>query len=219
MRDTKELIRLSPTATGLGLFEDCTRCFWLHHNARVHRPKGIFPSLPGGMDEVLRRYYENFAGKLPPELEGEAQGAITGNRDLIGKRLRYEDGKLQAVLWGALDECLVDGDTYIPLDFKTRRGAPKEGASEEYYQTQLDSYALLLQASGYQTADFAYLVYYFPEGVEAERLFRFHSEVVKLLVDPERAKRIFERAVKTLRGPLPKHHSECEYCSWGRDQD
>src|SRR3989344_3937655 len=66
-------IRLSPS-TGLNLFRDCPRCFWLHYNKNVHRPRGIFPSLPGGMDLVLKDYFDQFRGSLPPELEGKVRG-------------------------------------------------------------------------------------------------------------------------------------------------
>jgi len=31
----------------------------------------------------------------------------------------------------------------------------------------------------------------------------------------ERVKKLFVEAIKTIRGPLPKKHSACEYCSWG----
>jgi type I restriction enzyme, R subunit len=168
-------IRLSPTS-GLNLFRECPRCFWQHFNERVHRPKGPFPSLPGGMDSVLRDYYAKFIGSLPPEIKGKVEGVLVEDRSMIGKRLYYTDEKLDAQLFGMLDECLVDGSVHIPLDFKTRRGAPKDGASEKYYQTQLDTYALLLSAQRLTVSDFAYLVYYFPDAVEDEVTVRIYYE-------------------------------------------
>ncbi|MFH1444508.1 MAG: PD-(D/E)XK nuclease family protein [Candidatus Peregrinibacteria bacterium] len=210
-------IRLSPTS-GLSLFKECPHCFWQHYNEGIHRPKGPFPSLPGGMDSVLRDYYAKFKGSLPPEIEGKVEGVLVEDRNMIGKRLYYTDEKLDAQLFGMLDECLIDGVTHIPLDFKTRRGAPKDGASEQYYQTQLDTYALLLSAQGLKISDFAYLVYYFPDTVEGKGLFRFHSEIIKVNIDPERARSLFENAVACLKGSLPKQHSECAFCGWGNLQ-
>ena len=47
------------------------------------------------------------------------------------------------MLFGALDDCLVDGEHHIPLDYKTRGFPPNEGDSEKYYQTQLDAYSMM----------------------------------------------------------------------------
>jgi len=42
------VIRLSPST--LNVFLECKKCFWLAQVKDIHRPRGIFPSLPGGMD-------------------------------------------------------------------------------------------------------------------------------------------------------------------------
>jgi PD-(D/E)XK nuclease superfamily len=216
-------IRLSPT-TGLGLFAECPKCFWLHYNEGVHRPRGIFPSLPGGMDLVIKDYFDKYRGSLPPEIEGRVQGVLLPDVNLMNQwrnwrtGLEYKDEKRNAVLFGALDDCLIQGDLLIPLDYKTRGFAPVEGDSEKYYQAQLDTYALLLAENGYKTESFAYLVYYFPKEVkEAGQVF-FEVKPVKIGTDLVRAKQRFEQAVDLLNGPMPEKHSNCEYCSWISDR-
>ncbi len=214
-------VRLSPT-TGLNLFRECPRCFWLHYNERIHRPRGIFPSLPGGMDLVIKDYMDVFRKKdaMPPELEGKIVGKLMPDLKLMDlwrnwrTGLEYEDKKIKATLFGALDDCLSSGKKYIPLDYKTRGSAPRPGDSERYYQTQLDTYALLLSANGYETASFAYLLYYYPKTVKQNGQVVFNTAVVKVPTDLKRAKKTFEDAVELLHGPLPKRHTSCEYCSW-----
>ncbi len=214
-------LRISPT-TGLNLFRECPRCFWLHYNENIHRPRGIFPSLPGGMDLVIKNYMDEFrkAGTLPPELKDKVVGQLMPDLPLMNKwrnwrtGLEYEDKKLKAVLFGALDDCLISGRKYIPLDYKTRGSAPKDGDSERYYQTQLDAYSFLLSASGYETANFAYLLYYYPKSVKQNGRVLFQTAIVKVSTDLKRAQATFEDAVGLLRGPMPKRHSACEYCSW-----
>lgn len=216
----KKTIRLSPTS-GLNLFAECPRCFWLQFHEGIHRPRGPFPSLPSGMDLVIKNYFDLYRGKRPPELAGKVRGVLMPDADLMNKwrnwrsGLKYMDDKLDAVLFGALDDCLVDGQKYIPLDFKTRGSAPKAGDSEKYYQTQLDTYSLLLESNGFPSENFAYLVYYYPAKVQKGGLVKFNIEPIKISTDAKRAGRIFEAAVRLLRGPLPKRHSKCEYCSWG----
>lgn len=214
------MLRISPT-TGLSLFRECQRCFWLHYNESVHRPRGIFPSLPGGMDLVIKKYFDKFRGELPPEIDGKVEGKLIPDLELMNKwrnwrtGLLYEDKKLDAVLFGALDECLIDKNNYyIPLDYKTRGSAPKDGDSEKYYQTQLDTYAFLLNSNGYKTRDFAYLVYYYPKEVKRDGVVNFEVQTIKVETNLDRAQKTFEDAVLILSGPVPQKHSTCEYCCW-----
>jgi len=74
-RDNKMEFRLSPSA--LNLMKECPRCFWLAQHKVWKRPAGIFPSLPSGMDKILKIHFDKFRdkGQLPPELceNGECQ--------------------------------------------------------------------------------------------------------------------------------------------------
>jgi hypothetical protein len=223
-KQANKRLELSPT-TGLNLFKECPRCFWLRYKEKVHRPDTIFPSLPGGIDRILKDYYDSFRkkGKLPPELKGRVEGKLVPDQELIDhwrnwrSGPRFEDEKLDAVLRGALDECLMDGKYYIPVDYKTRGSAPQEGKSEVYYQTQMDCYTFLLGKMGHKTRDYAYLVYYYPENVAENHLIKFNTEVVKLATSAERAYQIFSSAVKCYQGPIPESHTECGFCAWYSD--
>lgn len=61
--------KFSPSS--LSLLKDCPRCFWLQFNKGIKRPDSIFPSLPSGMDRVLKAHFDSFIGskELPPELK------------------------------------------------------------------------------------------------------------------------------------------------------
>ncbi len=224
------MIRLSPT-TGLNLYRECPRCFWLHYNKKVQRPRGIFPSLPSGMDLVIKKYFDQYRGALPPELRGKVDGQLLEDITLMNKwrdwrtGLEYVDEEIGATLFGALDDCLTISTTpadglfensvsYIPLDYKTKGSAPRDGDSEKYYQTQLDSYALMLSASGYPVADYAYLVYYFPAEVKKDGLIQFNITPIKIQTNLERVKKLFAEAVTLLKGPKPSRAQNCEYCAW-----
>lgn len=225
MTDKNKHLRLSPST--LHLFLECPRCFWLQINENIHRPRGIFPSLPGGMDSVLKVYFDKYRkkGELPPEIEGKVKGKLMSDLVLLNKwrnwrtGLEYKDEILGVTLFGALDDVLQDGNSYIPLDYKTRGSAPREGDSEKYYGNQLDSYSLLLEENSYLTKGLGYLVYYFPKEVREDGQVDFDVEVVELITDPNRARKVLQDAVKLLTGSIPSYHSECEYCLWGRNND
>lgn len=223
-----KFISLSPSS-GLALYKSCPKCFWLHYNANIKCPRGIFPSLPGGIDLVLKKRFDLFRGSLPPELAGKKiKGNLLKDHNLINRwrnwrtGLNYIDKKLNAKLFGALDDCLEltigKKKYYVPLDYKTKGSAPRDGDSEIYYQTQLDCYGLFLKSNGYPIVDYALLLYYTPRLVKEEGIV-FDVHPVKVGIDTDRIKVLFEETVGVLRGEMPEASAECEYCNFVEDRN
>src|SRR3989344_4933328 len=71
-----KFFRVSPSKIGELL--ECPRCLWLFYREGLARPDGIFPSLPGGMDGILKAYFDKYrdTGKLPPEIAGKVEGKL-----------------------------------------------------------------------------------------------------------------------------------------------
>src|SRR3989344_5655280 len=203
--------KLSPSS--LGLMKDCPRCFWLEKNDRWKRPEGIFPTLPSGMDRVLKKHFDNFRdiGKLPPELvkllecKGmELFGRDEGEKELLEKWRNYRKGMQIKdgegnVLMGALDNLLVLGNKLVVLDYKTRGYALKED-THHHYQLQLDAYNYLLRELGFETEDFGFLLFYVPDSVLETGEVVFETKLIKMKTDPENAKKVFNEAIKLLNG-------------------
>jgi len=63
------MYKLSPSS--LNILEDCSRCFWLYIVKKHSRPSGAFPSLPSGVDRILKHHFDKYRekGELPPELK------------------------------------------------------------------------------------------------------------------------------------------------------
>jgi len=201
---------LSPST--INLFCDCPRCFYLHMKMKLSRPRGIFPSLPGGIDRVLRAYFDKYRdkGELPPNMKGLVPGKPV--KELPGQ-LKYYDEGLAAQLSGKLDELLeMDDGTYSVLDFKTRGSSPNEMIPA--YQNQMDLYTFLLDKNTYKMNGSAYLAYFFPKSADGNN-FEFELEIKKLSVDTGNAKKLFSDAVKTLQTEqIPDPDPECEYCAF-----
>src|SRR3989344_2697047 len=66
--------KLSPSSINLML--ECPRCFWLQVVKGIKRPETVFPSLPSGMDKILKEHFDRFMEKneLPPEIKEECAG-------------------------------------------------------------------------------------------------------------------------------------------------
>lgn len=213
--------------SSLSLMKECPRCFWLEQHERWKRPEGIFPSLPSGMDRVLKKHFDNFRekGKLPPELADNPEfvgvklfGDDAGEKELLEKwrnnrkgiQIEDEEGN---ILKGAVDNILVKDGKLIVLDYKTRGYALKED-THEHYQNQLDIYNFLLRENGYETEDFGFLLFYYPDRVLETGEVLFETRLIKMKTNPESAKKIFEDAIRLLKGKCPSHHSDepCEWC-------
>jgi len=214
--------RLSPSS--LGLLDDCPRCFWLQMVKGVKRPDAIFPSLPSGIDSVLKAHFDSYRkrGELPPELVSHKITAkLFADTALLDvwrnnfKGIQWTDRESGMTLRGAVDELLDQDGTLIVLDFKTR-GFPLKEDTAEYYRDQIDLYNFLLGKNGYKTADYAYLLFFHPVGMNGHSSFLFKTDIVKMDVDVKHAEQLFKNAVKVLSGQAPEPSKGCGYCKWAR---
>ncbi len=211
--------RFSPSS--LSLLKECPRCFWLHFVKGIKRPDSPFPSLPSGMDRILKAHFDAFRDRneLPPELQQlDGEVSLFGNKELLGvwrnnlKGIQWADEKGN-LFRGAVDNILQKGKKLIVLDYKTR-GYPLKDDTKMHYQDQLDIYSLLLRKNGYETEDYAYLLFFHPDKVSASGEVIFNKDLVKMKVSVENAERIFKEALNVLRGPLPDSSGECGFCGW-----
>ena len=203
--------------------ENCQRCFWLEKHGVWKRPESIFPSLPSGMDRILKIHFEKFAkkGMLPPELCENSDCAnmkLFDDLELLKiwqnnfKGIKWEDKKGNE-LHGAVDNLLTKGKKLIVLDYKTR-GYPLKEDTHEHYQDQMDIYNFLLRKNGYETEDYTYLLFYHPHQVEESGHVCFNTDLVKIKVNIKNAENIFKKALKVLEAKIPAPSEECGFCSW-----
>ncbi|MEK6873480.1 MAG: PD-(D/E)XK nuclease family protein [Nanoarchaeota archaeon] len=209
--------KLSPSA--LNLMKECPRCFWLTQHKVWKRPSGVFPSLPSGMDAILKTHFNKFMDKkqLPPELcnNGDCKNIkLFDNHELLAiwrsnfKGLTYKD-KQGNILKGAVDNILMKGKKLIVLDYKTR-GFPLKEDTHEHYQNQLDIYNFLLRKNGYTTEDYAFLLFYVPKEVLPKGEIIFDTTLKKMKIDVKNAEIIFNKAIKLLNSNCPTKF--CEWC-------
>lgn len=171
---------------------------------------------------MIKAYFDTFRaqGMLPPELRIEAFNGIQlydNQAQLEAWRawrtgLQYRENG--AVLSGMLDDLLVNEDAYIPFDYKTKGSPTNEEDATKYYQTQLDCYALMLEANGLKPAGYGFLLYYSPKEVGENGRVSFEIQPIKIQTDTARAKNLFCRALEVLKSSAPEAANECEYCGW-----
>lgn len=213
---------LSPSS--LSLLKDCPRCFWLQFNKNIKRPEIIFPSLPSGMDKILKEHFDRFMkkGLLPPELQklnGEVK--LFDDEELLKvwrnnrKGIEWKDRKGN-LFRGAVDNLLVKDKKLIVLDYKTR-GYPLKEDTHEHYRDQMDIYNFLLRKNGYKTEEYTYILFYHPHEVFESGHVCFNTDLIKITVNINNAQKIFRKAIKVLEGEIPKPSKECGFCRWVED--
>lgn len=158
--------------------EACPRCFYDHCKLKLERPKGIFPSLPNGMDDRLKTYFDRFRGSLPPILKGLIPGVLWGAPGEIARYRHWNSNTKPLIptpygtvgLINAFDDLIERHDRFIsPLDYKTRGSVPLPGYAELYYQAQADLYHVHLKVSQQLTPHpETYFVIVSPQEVDAE---------------------------------------------------
>lgn len=210
--------KFSPSS--LNLLKECPRCFWLQFNKNIKRPAGIFPSLPAGMDKILKIHFDSFMekGLVPPELDSIKDVKLFDDIELLKvwrnnlRGIQWTDSKGNLIR-GAVDNILKKGSKLIVLDYKTR-GYPLKEDTALHYQDQLDIYNFLLRKNGYSTLDVGYLLFYHPEKVDSNGAVVFNTDLVEMKIDVSNAEKIIKKALKVLEGDMPEAGEDCDYCGW-----
>lgn len=211
---------LSPSK--IGVLKDCPRCFYDAEVLKVARPRGIFPSLPGGVDLVMKNCFDANRSTWLDCLQTEMQGkTLWGTVEQINKLRNWRSGLKATItvkgkvvsLIGALDDLVVEPDgSYSPFDTKTKGKEPSSDGSE-YYQHQLDLYALMLRENGMVPSGKGYLNYWFPVHFEGDDM-QWHNKLYTLTVSAESGVLWLSKAVDVLIGPRPDMTPGCEYCKF-----
>ena len=203
---------MSLSPTGVSDFIDCNLCGVRKFNG-VQLPRIKYPSVPNGMDRVLKDLSNLYRLRgLPPEL---------WRHELPGRRLYPDPPKKLSWRWeeervivtGEPDEWITEPDgTLSVIDFKTRGFPVKEVYPS--YKLQADFYGLLSERVGGfpPLSGRGYLVYFYPELQETQCA--WHVEVEELDINPKRARDFIKRVAPIIRGPVPAPTPGCETCEY-----
>jgi hypothetical protein len=204
------------SATGIETLQRCPRCFWRQYNEGIRQPEGIVSRLANRFDGVIKQYFDLYrtTGELPPLIGGK----VTGKLESPFQEKYFLNLDAHYGVFGKLDECLVDAEgRHSPFDHKTSSSDPRGKDLIPAYQTQLDTYAMLLESNRKPTSGKGHLLYFFPDhGDRLHEGFPMVIHLVTLPTDPDRAKKKFEHAIGVLEGPKPDSSPECPFCAWAQ---
>ncbi len=215
IKKQNNIYKLSPSA--LHLLDECPRCFWLTQHKLWKRPIGIFPSLPNGMDRILKEYFDLFRDKhlIPAELKECGDIKLFDDRQQLNiwqnnfKGISYTNPQGN-ILKGAVDYVLIKNKKLIVIDFKTR-GFPLKENTKDYYQNQLNIYNYLLRKNNYETEDYAYLLFYVTKEIKETGEITFDKELIKMPINIKNAEKVWNSALNLLNNNCPEE--KCDWCN------
>jgi len=82
------------------------------------------------------------------------------------------------------------------------------------YQLQLDVYSFLLKKMGYDTANKAYLAFYYPDECELHEGMPFNCTILEVKTNLSRVDKLVHKAYDILSRELPDSNEDCNYCKW-----
>lgn len=208
----------------LGTFEDCPLCFYMDRKFKIARPRGIYPSLPNGVDGILKDSVNGHraAGTLPEALASmpELKDCVLFSDLTRLKKMRnwktnpYNLTYSRGTVVGALDDALVHGPTgtLIPLDFKTKGTAPDQAYCEKYYTRQLNIYNRMIEKHDGKTLPFGVLLYFWPIADNVD-MCKFDTKAFIVPTNHAEVDPFVESAFDVLDMPEPPAPgANCEYC-------
>lgn len=204
--------------SGIDILNRCPRCFWLRYKYGIYQPQGIFSRLPIRFDQIFKNYFNDYRilNDLPPILEKVFKGKLQNPF----KETYFYSINQKYGFYGKLDECLIDTDgKHVVVDFKTTSSDPRKRTDVfPSYKNQVEEYTFLLEAQQKPVADFAYLIFFYPDFTK-----ELHNHV-PLIIDIKKVKvntRVvlsrLTNAIKVLQGDMPESSSDCSYCQWNKD--
>lgn len=219
--------------SGLKLFLECPRCFWLDVHHKIKRPPGYPYTLSAAVDYLVKKEFDKFRaeGKLPPVLvnAGIKDAKLYNGENLAEwrnnfKGIAYYDESLNAILYGAVDDVIeFDDGSLAVVDYKS--SGSKEITIYDDYQKQMDTYNYILQQLGHETYPQAYFVFYqvIKEGEDGfKNALNFREEVKAVKVNKDWVGPAFEKAIAVARSDKPPKDSPapgylgngCTHCNF-----
>lgn len=209
----------------------CERCFFDHNKLKIERPKGIFPSLPNGIDDRTKAYFDRYRGSLPPILQGLLPGVLWGDAEQIRKVRHWNSNHKPTIptphgvasLIGAWDDVLQRRDSFLSIiDYKSKGEVPPAGYAERYYQTQADLYFVQAKLAGLNPHPETFFVFTTPEEFDRDYAIpdavpiRFLVTVQVVIAHQEDGMDLIMKGTEILSGPRPLPGATCAHCAWAK---
>lgn len=216
--------------TGIDLFVNCPRCFYLEKRLGIKRPPGFPFTLNSAVDTLLKKEFDihRAAHTKHPLMAKYGIDAVPVDhrqlpewrRNFTGIRFLHEPTNL--LIYGAIDDLWQNpAGEYIVVDYKsTSKGEAITKLDKEWhegYKRQMEVYQWLLRQNGFPVSDRGYFVYC--NGKTDRKAFdarlEFDITILPYTGKDDWIEPIIEKIHDCLTGEtIPSAARDCEYCGY-----
>lgn len=214
----------------IGLFLECTRCFYLDNRLGIKRPPGYPFTLNTAVDTLLKKEFDIHRAKnkqhpLQKKYGLDARPVEHKELDVWRdnfKGIQCEHKETGMTISGAIDDLWINSKgEYIVVDYKA---TSKQGEITELdkdwqdsYKRQIEIYQWLLRQLGHKVSDIGYFVYC--NGNTDKEAFDAKLEFDIALIPYKGDDSWVDGAIKDIykvlnSAKLPDPAPDCDYCAY-----
>ena len=167
---SKSLFKIS--RSGVELFLDCPKCFYLRYRKSVSRVSGPPFNLNIAVDALLKNEFDSYRKQKKPHplMESINIDAIPFQNENLDKwrhnfsGVQFEDQKRGFLWFGAVDDIWIHNKTnkLIVVDYKATSKSSEVNIDADWqisYKNQMEFYQWLLRKNGFEVDDQGWFVY------------------------------------------------------------
>jgi len=216
--------------SGIDLFVNCPRCFYLEKRLGVSRPPGFPFSLNAAVDTLLKKEFDSHRarGVAHPLMKAYGLDAIPYAherldewRDARTRGIRYLHPPTNLIIRGGIDDVWVNpqGELHI-VDYKATAKNDEVTLDAEWqksYKRQMEIYQWLFRKNNFPVSNIGYFVYC--NGNTDKEAFdaklEFDVKIIPYQGNDQWVEPVIFEIQKCLAAPqLPPPGPDCDYCAY-----
>lgn len=216
--------------SGIDLFVQCQRCFYIDKRLGTARPPGFPFSLNSAVDALLKKEFDahRAAGSAHPLMKEYGIDAVPyahteleAWRDSLRRGIQYLHEPTNLLIRGGVDDVWVapTGELII-VDYKATAKAGEVSLDAEWqdgYKRQMEVYQWLFRKNGFAVSPVGYFVYCNGD-MDAEAFdarLEFDIKVIPYTGNPDWVEPTVVNMKKCLMSDaLPAASDDCDYCAY-----
>ena len=214
--------------TGIDLFVQCPRCFYLDKRLGTARPPGYPFSLNNAVDTLLKKEFDihRANGSTHPLMKHYGIDAVPLAhermdewRDARIRGIKYLHQATNLLIRGGIDDVWVSptGELYI-VDYKATSKTKEVTLDEEWqdgYRRQMEIYQWLFRQNGFKVSSIGYFVYCngITDRVAFDAKLEFDIKVIPYEGNTDWIEKTVHNVKKCLMSEIvPDEGKDCDYC-------
>ncbi len=216
--------------SGLELFLNCPRCFYLDKRLGIARPDGPPFNLNKAVDKLLKKEFDihRAKGTRHPLMKAYKIDAVPAQhqdidkwRDVPGRGIDYYHKETNLIIYGGVDDVWIDKKgQFIIVDYKATVKNGEVNIDSDWqmsYKRQIEIYQWLFRQNGFKVSDTGYFVYC--NGNTDKEAFdgklEFDIKIIPYTGNDNWVEETIIEAHKCLsENKLPRGTEDCDFCRY-----